>query len=245
MQNQASYITFLTRLADNNLILGHRLSEWCGHGPELEQDIALINVALDLIGQSRFLYQKIGDLEQKTEDQIAYFRDAGQFYNLLLCELPNEHFGTTILRQYLYDQFHYLVLEQLISSSDEFLVSYAKKSIKEVEYHVMQSKAWVIRLGDGTEKSHQKIKASLDKLWPYTDEFFMMDSVEDPLLEAEKIKKQWLVKVNQTLSEATLEAPEQTWPQKGGKWGKHTEHLGFILADMQFLQRAYPDAKAW
>jgi len=242
---QSKQQIFYTRLADANLILGHRLSEWCGHGPELEQDIALINVALDLIGQSRSIYAEIGKLTNVSEDDVAYLRDADAFLNPLLCELPNGNFGDTILRQFFFDVYHYYLLQALQQSTDPFLVGYANKSIKEVTYHVKHSRSWVIRLGDGTEESHLKMEEALEKLWPYTEELFLSDEVEQAYVDLPAIKKQWIEAVGSVLEEATLFLPEPTWPQKGGKQGLHTEHLGFILADMQFLRRAYPQAKEW
>ncbi len=236
---------FYTRLADNNLILGHRLSEWCGHGPELEQDIALINVALDLIGQARNLYIQLGELKGVSEDEIAYKRDAHAFYNFLICELENGHFGTTMMRQFLFDAYHNFLLEQLTKSEDDFLKTYALKSIKEVRYHLEHSKKWVLRLGDGTQESHDKMQEALNLLWPYALEFLAFDKIDEQFLDTDKLEKSWHRSVKEIIDEATLNIPENTWPQKGGKKGNHTEHLGYILADMQFLQRAYPDAQNW
>lgn len=236
-------------MADSNLILGHRLSEWCGNGPELEEDIALTNIALDLVGQSRFLYQELAEGDQ-TEDDIAYLRDAHEFTNLLICEIPNGHYGDTITRQFLYDVYHYYLLEALSNCEDPFLQGYARKSIKEVSYHLKHSSTWMLRLGDGTEESHHKVQASLEKIWSYSGEFFQFDEVDQDVfsslgIDAGQLQKKIEEKTKEVLKEATLEIPELLWSQTGGKTGKHTEHLGYILADMQFVRRAYPDAKVW
>ncbi len=241
--------TFCLILADSNLILGHRLSEWCGHGPELEQDIALINVSLDLIGQSRSLYQHIAK-NGETEDDIAYLRDAKDFKNHLLCEIPNGHFGDTIIRQFLYDSFHYFLLEGLTKCKNNFLRGYALKSIKEVQYHLKHSGNWSIRLGDGTNESHNKLQESLNNIWAYTPEMFELNTPEIQFYEKlglnkDKIKNNWINHTNNVLREATLKIPESNWGQSGGKTGQHTEHLGFILAEMQHVRRSYPDAKNW
>lgn len=244
-------ITYLLRIADNNLILGHRVSEWCGHGPILEQDIALTNVALDLIGQSRNYYQYIAELtgEGKSEDDFAYLRDVYDFKNLLLVEQPNGHFGDTIVRQFFYDAFNFYFNEALKKSSDERIAAIAEKSLKEITYHLRFSSEWVIRLGDGTDESHQKIQTSVDDLWAFTGELFEEDTVDQELhasgtgVNLQTIKSLWEKKVSDILEEATIKLPVSGWMQSGGKHGKHSEHLGFILADLQFLQRAYPGAK--
>ncbi len=250
-KNTSSLITYLLRIADNNLILGHRVSEWCGHGPILEQDIALTNVALDLIGQSRNYYQYIAELagEGKTEDDFAYLRDVYDFKNLLLVEQPNGHFGDTIVRQFLYDAFNYYFNQELKKSTDERIAAIAEKSLKEITYHLRFSSEWVIRLGDGTDESHQKIQTSVDDHWAFTGEFFEEDAIDKELIASgagvnlQIVKSLWEQKVKDILQEATIKLPESGWMQTGGKHGKHSEHLGFILADLQFLQRAYPGAK--
>lgn len=251
MNTYTTLANYILRQADNNLILGHRLSEWCGHGPILEQDIALTNIALDLIGQARNYFQYAATIigEGKTEDDLAYLRDVYEFQNVLLTEQPNGHFGETITRQFFFDAFNFFFTRELTKSSDKQLAAIAEKSFKEVSYHLRFSSEWMIRLGDGTEESHQKMQGAVDDLWMFTGELFNMDAVEQEMVEAnvgvnlDKIKPMWNQKVNDILTEATLTIPETGWMQSGGKQGKHSEHLGFILSDLQFLQRAYPGAK--
>lgn len=248
-QNNALY-NAVTFLGDSVLILGHRLSEWCGHGPVLEQDIALTNIALDLIGQSRSYLDYAGKLSGKNldEDQMAFRRDVLDFKNLLLTEQPNEDFATTIVRQFFFDAWHYLALQQLQQSKDETLRAIAIKSLKEVTYHLRFSSEWVIRLGDGTPTSKEKMQIAVDDLWMWTGEMFEQSEEESALFEQEiffdapSLKEPWMARVKEVLSEATLQTPTDEWMQTGGKTGVHTENLGFILAEMQFLQRAYPDA---
>ncbi len=233
-------------LADSTLILGHRNSEWCGHGPVLEQDIALTNIALDLIGQSRNFYQYAASIQGNgaTEDTLAYLRDERAYSNCLLVELPNGHWGQTVLRQFFFSTYQYYLFQQLINSTDQQLAAIAEKSLKEVTYHVRWSSEWVIRLGDGTEESNQKMEESLENLWSYTGELFVPAVYETPGFGADLaiVQTQWLQKVVAVLEEATLSLPQQGWMQKGGKEGIHTEHLGYILAEMQSLQRTYPGA---
>lgn len=239
------------QLADTSLILGHRVSEWCGHGPILEQDIALSNIALDLIGETRSFYQYAAALEGRgrTEDDLAYLRDAVEYKNPLLVEQANGDFGQTIMRQFLFDGFHYLLLQHLKSSPDQNLAAIAAKSYKEASYHLKWSSEWVIRLGDGTEESKERMEKALDILWPFTGELFMMTETEKRL-QAEgyipdyaKLKTAWDEHVATVFSEATLEVPQKVWMQKGGKAGIHTEQLGFMLAEFQYLQRTYPGAQ--
>jgi len=241
---------YILRQADNTLILGQRLSEWCGHGPVLEQDIAITNFALDLIGQARSLYQYAAEVEGKgqSEDDLAYLRDAMDFYNVLLVELPNGHFGNTITRQFFFDAFNYYFYVELQQSKDQQLAAIAEKSIKEVTYHLRYTSEWMIRLGDGTEESHEKMQTAVNDLWAYTGELCTPDALDQEMLEAgigvdlNKIKPLWEAKVKEILTAATLQIPENNWMQKGGKNGNHTEHLGFVLAEMQHLQRTYPGA---
>lgn len=242
-------------LADSSLIMGHRLSEWTGHGPILEQDIAISNIALDLIGQSRNFYQYAASIANSnlvneksiTEDDLAYLRDSGEFKNLLLTELPNGDWGRTILKIFFFSNWQFYVYQQLIDSSDKQLSAIAEKSLKEVTYHLKWSSEWVIRLGDGTDESHQRIQKALEDLWPYTGEMFEAADYETEALNkrvgipVNTIKNNWINTVKNTFSEATIDSPnEKAWMQKGGKTGIHTEHLGYIIAEMQFLQRAYP-----
>lgn len=239
---------YVIQQADNSLILGQRLAEWCGHGPVLEQDIALTNISLDLIGQARLLYQYAAELggEGKSEDDLAYLRDAWDFKNVLLVEQPNGDFAQTILRQFFYDTFSCLYYEALMQSSDERLASVAAKSHKESLYHVKWSGDWVLRLGDGTEESHQKIQEALNDLWKYKDEIVTPSEIEQQAMkegwgvDLAEIKSRREEHINKIVTEATLEIPVATYSHSGGKEGKHSEHLGYILADLQFLQRAYP-----
>lgn len=251
MTTQEALFEYTLRLADNALILGHRLSEWCGHGPILEQDIALINIALDQIGQARSLYQMAGEMEGKgrDEDDLAYLRKVHEYRNVLLVEQPNEDFAYTIVRQFLYDAYSQPFFTALKESKNEALAAIATKSLKEVNYHLRYSSEWMIRLGDGTEESHQKMQTALDALWMYSGELLTMNEIDTTLIaegiavDMEKIKPIWEEKIAAIVSEATLTLPEGTWMQKGGKEGNHSEHLGFILAELQHLQRAYPGAK--
>lgn len=245
-------INYTLHLADNALIIGHRLSEWCGHGPILEQDIAMTNIALDCIGQARNFYQYAAQLSGNgaTEDTLAYLRDVLEFKNCLLAEQPNGDWGQTILRQFFFSAYQYFLYGQLVQSNDTQLSAIAEKALKEVTYHLRWSSEWVIRLGDGTEESHQRMEHALNELWPYTGELFMPAPYETSAaaegygVDPSSLKKQWAEKINAVLEEATLSIPSMDqWMQSGGKEGRHSEHLGFVLAEMQFLQRAYPGAE--
>jgi ring-1,2-phenylacetyl-CoA epoxidase subunit PaaC len=256
---KTSLIVYTLHLADNALILGHRNSEWTGHGPILEQDIAISNIALDLIGQARNFYQHAAQLigkEEVTEDSLAYLRDGWDYKNCLLVEQPNGDWAQTILKQFFFSAYQYYFYQQLLHSSDAQLAAIAEKSLKEVTYHLRWSAEWVIRLGDGTEESNTRIKNALDGLWKFTGELTIPSEYEITLLKENisvdlpGIKKSWENKVNEVFEEATLKFPpektekgELVWMQTGGKTGSHTEHLGYILAEMQFLQRAYPGSE--
>ena len=250
MTIQQAHFEYVLQLGDNALILGHRLSEWCGHGPVLEQDIALTNIALDQVGQARSLLKYAGSLENKgrDEDALAYLRDVPEYRNVLLVEQPNTDFAYTIVRQFFFDAFNYYLHEALTRSKDEHLRAIAEKSLKEITYHLRFSSEWMIRLGDGTEVSHNKIQTALDDLWMYTGELFE-PSEADQLMLAEGIapdlstlKAAFGKKVTAILAQATLQQPDIKWMQYGGKSGKmHSEYLGFILAELQFMQRAYPN----
>jgi ring-1,2-phenylacetyl-CoA epoxidase subunit PaaC len=240
---------YTLHLADTTLILAQRNAEWCGHGPVLEQDIALTNISLDLLGQSRNFYQYAAELigEGATEDSLAYLRKEREFTNLLLVEQPNGDWGQTILRQFFFSQFQFFLFEQLQTQRDPRIAAIAEKSIKETAYHVRWSSEWVIRLGDGTDESHARMQKAMDELWRYTGEMFIPSSYEKQMeLELVKIKNRWDEKVNAILSEASLIPPSGSgtanFMQTGGKEGIHTEHLGFILTDLQYLQRVYPGA---
>ncbi len=251
MQNtslQDAYFQYLLRLGDDALVLSHRLSEWCGHAPVLEQDIALANIALDLLGQARMLLTHAGEIEgqNRSEDDLAYFRTDRQYCNALLVEYPNRDWAYTIVRQFFFDVYHYHHYQALLQSSDPYLAAIAEKALKECTYHLRYSSEWMVRLGDGTPTSHQKMQAAVDDLWMYTGELTTPDGVDQAMLEAGigpdflTIKALWEEKVTDILAEATLKKPSQTWMQSGGRSGKHTEHLGYLLAEMQQLQRTYP-----
>jgi ring-1,2-phenylacetyl-CoA epoxidase subunit PaaC len=241
---------YALRRADDALILGHRLSEWCGHAPMLEEDMALANIGLDLIGQARSLYQYAAEIraDGSDEDQLAYLRDAPAYRNLLLAELPNGDFARTILRVFLYAAFADPFWRAMTRSADERLAAIAAKSEKESAYHLRHSAEWVIRLGDGTEESHRRAQEAVDYLWPYTGEIFEADASDRMLIEAgiaidpESLRDTWSKTVSDVLAEATLSIPEPGWMQSGGRTGRHSEHLGHLLAEMQFLQRTYPGA---
>ncbi len=239
---------YLLRLADNCLILGQRLGEWCSHGPVLEQDIALTNIALDLIGQARSWLTLAGKTYSpvRTEDELAFLRDAWDFRNLLLVEQPNGDFAHTMVRQFFFDAFHFLQLQRLEESQDEDIAAIAVKSLKEVTYHLRYSSEWMIRLGDGTPESHERMQNAVDDLWMYTGEMLSTDEVETEAdrtgigFQPTDLEKSWVARIEKIFDEATLRKPEEKWMQSGGKQGRHSEHMGFILSDMQFLQRAYP-----
>jgi ring-1,2-phenylacetyl-CoA epoxidase subunit PaaC len=247
MTSKNKKIEYSLHLADTALIMGQRNSEWCAHGPILEQDIAITNITLDHIGQARNFYQYaaslINELENKTEteDTLAYLRNEREFKNLLICELPNGDWAQTVLRLFFFSAFQQLLLEKIIEGDDKQLSAIAAKSIKETNYHLKWSSEWVIRLGDGTEESHQRMKNAIEYLWMYTGEFFIADEYE--MFDVISLKEKWLQKVKEIFDEATLTIPENTFMQTGGKKGVHTEHLGYILSEMQYLQRTYPCAE--
>jgi ring-1,2-phenylacetyl-CoA epoxidase subunit PaaC len=249
-------INLTLHLADSTLILSQRNSEWCGHGPVLEQDIAITNISLDLLGQARNFYQHAASLlgNDATEDSLAYLRTEREFKNLLLCELPRGDWAHTILRQYFFSQYQYLLFKKMIQSNDVQLAAIAVKSLKEVTYHLRWSSEWVLRLGDGTDESHRRLQEALTEIWPYTGEMFVPANYESEMastgigVDVTTIKDDWMKAVQQTLTEATLIENDMTkllsvFMQSGGKTGVHTEHLGYILAEMQSLQRTYPGAE--
>jgi ring-1,2-phenylacetyl-CoA epoxidase subunit PaaC len=248
---QEALFEFLLRTGDNTLILGHRLSEWCGHAPALEEDIALANMALDLIGQTQLWLGLAGEVEGKgrTADNLAYLRDANGFRNLLLVERPNGDFGHTLMRQFLFDAWHLAFLQALQGSSDPRVAEIASKAVKEVSYHLERSSDLVVRLGDGSAESHGRMQAALDDLWPYTGEIFLSDAVDEAVAAAgiapipASLRPAWEATLRDVLTEATLAIPEGKYAHKGGKRGIHTEYLGHILSELQFLQRAYPGAR--
>lgn len=250
MKNE-SLINYTLHLADNVLILGQRNSEWCGHGPILEQDIAITNISLDLIGQARNFYQYAAQLigNGATEDSLAYLRKEREFKNCLLVEQANGDWGQTILRQFFFSAYQHLLYQQLQNSKDQQLAAIAEKALKEVAYHLRWSSEWVIRLGDGTEESHQRMLKAIDELWRYTGEMFECavyetECIKDGMAtDVSSLKEEWLKKVKAIFDEATLPLPEKTFMQTGGKKGIHTEQLGYILTELQYMQRTYPGAE--
>ncbi len=241
---------YALRLGDDSLILGQRLSEWCGHAPALEVDLSLANVALDLIGQATYFLGVAGDVEAKGRDadRLAFTRDALDFSNCLLVEQPNGDFAQTIARQFLFSAFQELQLGALASSKDERLAAIADKAVKEVTYHKQLAGGWIVRLGDGTDESKQRVVAGLDWMWRFVDEMFDMDALDRKLLkdgvavDKAALRPAWDARVDAVLSEATLARPAPRRPVLGGRAGHHSEHLGHLLSEMQFLQRAYPGA---
>lgn len=249
--NKKALYQYILGISDNNLILGQRLGELCGHGPNLETDIALTNIALDLFGQTRSYFQYAAQVsdDHNTEDDVAFLRKEREYRNVLLVEQPNTHFGYVIGRQFLFDVFHLLFIEKLQQSKDITLSAIAAKAIKEVSYHKRFSSDWLKRLGDGTNESHEKMQQAIDDLWRYTNEFFELSKTDQELVSqgiavnTEELRESYYNMVTEILNEATLKIPEEAYFQKGGKEGIHTEHMGYILADMQYMQRTYPDMK--
>lgn len=264
-------LAYTLQLADDALIMGHRLSEWCGHGPILEQDIALTNTSLDHLGRARSLYQYAAELfnalpqaersdfftsvalqqvvasgSQIDEDDVAYLRDGWDFRNLLLVEQPNGDWAHTVARSFFHDVYNTLFFTELSKSNDATLAAIAEKSLKEATYHQRWSSEWVVRLGDGTEESSRRMQQGIEELWAYTGELFMMSEADKAChaagagVDKAKLKEAWAAKVNEVLEEAMLKMPTATWMQQGGRDGRHTEHLGYILAEMQYMQRTYP-----
>ena len=243
---------YLLRLGDTALVLAQRLTEWCGKAPAIEEDIALANVGLDLLGQARMWLAYAGEIEGRgrTEDDLAFRRDAHEFRNLLLVEQPNGNYGDTLMRQLLFDAWHAPLLAALARSSDERIAGIAAKAAKEAAYHLRRSGDLVVRLGDGTPKSRHRMQAAADALWMYTGEMFETDALDAALIDqgvaadAAALRPQWLDTVGRIFAEGTLAMPSpDAWMQRGGRVGRHTEHLGYLLAEMQFLQRAYPGAQ--
>jgi ring-1,2-phenylacetyl-CoA epoxidase subunit PaaC len=243
-------IAYTLRLADNALILAQRMIDLVAAGPELEEELANANFALDFIGQARMLYTRAGELEGlgRSEDDLAFMRDEHEYRNLLLLEQPNGHFGDALVRQFLFEAFYVHLLEALTRCSDQGLSEIAVRAAKEVQYHFRHNSQWMIRLGDGTQLSHDRIQKSLDDAWRYTGEMFVADEIDvaiqnnfdgPDLLEIQRL---WRRDVEKTVAEATLELPADQWMASGGKQGQHSEHLGFLLAEMQYLQRSFPGA---
>ena len=247
----SNLFTYALRLADNSLILGQRLSEWTGHGPFLEEDLALTNIALDTFGTANSLLEYASKVENngRSADDLAFFRNEREFTNVLLAEQPNGDYAKTITRQVFIDAFNVLFYGELAKSKDETLAGIAQKAIKEVTYHKRHSSSWLVRFGYGTEESHNRAQNALNELWRFTGELFEMDAVEEELIkkgiavDLNKIKPLWEKSIDEILEKATLKKPENAFMQRGGKNGVHTEHLGYLLANMQTLPRMLPDAK--
>lgn len=251
MTHQEALFTYTLRLADNPLILGHRLGEWCSKAPILEEDLAITNMALDMIGRAESILRYAADIEAdgRTEDDLAYKRAERKYYNHLLIEQPNGDFAYTIARQLFNSVFEFYYYSELMKSKDETLAAIAAKSIKEIKYHLKHASDWTRRLGDGTEESNARMQKAIDELWMYTGELFENDELDENLIalgiapDASAIKGKWKTAIMDLLAEARLKVPTDAYMQSGSRQGIHTEHLGYILADMQYLQRAYPDAK--
>ena len=246
----ADFAAYLLRLGDDRLVLGHRLSEWCGHAPILEEDIALANIALDLVGQANLLLGLAGQAEGKGRDAdaLAYLRDAIDFRNALLVELPKGDFAVTIARQFFFSTFAMLQADQLQRSRHQELAGIAAKMFKESKYHVRHSGEWMLRLGGGTDESHRRLQDAVNDLWRYTGELFLSDDLEQRVtaqgngVESASLRTAWDAQVNDILARAGIRTPEVKWMQRGGREGRHTEHLGLMLAEMQVLQRQHPGA---
>ena len=242
---------YVLRLGDLSLVLGQRLGEWVGHSPALEEDLGLANIALDLIGQARLLLTYAGEVEGRGrgEDEIAFLREHGEYLNAILAEQPNGDFGQTIVRQVLIDAFQLEHYQRMAGSSDERLAAIAAKSVKEVLYHLRYSSGWLVRLGDGTADSHARVQSALDNLWPYTVELFAEDDLDRTMADRgvaprlSDVQAAWLRRIDEILAEATLRRPQDRPHSWHGKRGQHSEHLGYILAEMQHLQRTYPGAR--
>lgn len=241
-----SIINYTLYLADNALILGQRNSEWCGHGPVLEQDIAITNISLDLIGQARSFYQYAAELNGNgaTEDSLAFGRTEREFKNVLLAEQPNGDWAQTILRQFFFSAYQYYLYQSLLHHADTRIAAISEKSLKEVSYHLRWSSEWVIRLGDGTPESNRRLQKALDELWCYTGELFMPADFELEMgIDTAALKIEWTAKVKTILEESTLAVPQNVFMHSGGKTGNHTEYMGFILTELQYMQRTYPGAE--
>ena len=248
--SETPLVLYTLRRADDALVLGHRLSEWCGHAPMLEEDMALANMGLDLLGQARELYAYAAKVEGKDndEDKLAYLRDVRQYRNLLLVEQPNGDFARTMVRQFFYAVFADLYWRAMMQSTDTTLAAIAAKSEKESAYHVRHSSEWMVRLGDGTEESHRRAQTAIDDLWAYTGEMFVVDDSDRGLIDRgiavdpASLCPQWLKLVSGVVAEATLALPKSDWMQQGGRSGRHSEHLGHLLSELQSIQRTFPGA---
>jgi ring-1,2-phenylacetyl-CoA epoxidase subunit PaaC len=248
--SETPLVLYTLRRADDALILGHRLSEWCGHAPMLEEDMALANMGLDVLGQARELYSYAARVEGKDndEDKFAYLRDVRQYRNLLLLEQPNGDFARTMVRQFFYAAFADLYWRAMMRSSDPTLAAIAAKSEKEMAYHLRHSSEWIVRLGDGTGESRARAQTAIDDLWAYTGEMFFLDDSERALADAgiavdpATLRAPWLKTVTDVVNEATLALPNSSWMQQGGRSGRHSEHLGHLLSELQSMPRTFPGA---
>jgi ring-1,2-phenylacetyl-CoA epoxidase subunit PaaC len=246
--SETPLVLYTLRRADDALVLGHRLSEWCGHGPMMEEDMALANMGLDLLGQARELYSYAAKVEGRdnNEDKLAYLRDVRQYRNLLLVEQPNGDFAHTMVRQFFYAAFADLFWRAMTKSRDETLAGIAAKSEKESAYHLRHSSEWIIRLGDGTEESHARTQGAIDHLWAFTGEMFAVDEAEQCLIDkgaaidTTALRPLWLKTVSGVVAEAALTLPTNDWMQQGGRSGRHSEHLGHLLSELQYMQRTFP-----
>ena len=251
MTDTTDLFDYLLRLGDDRLVLGHRLSEWCGHGPILEEDIATANIALDLVGQGTLFLKLAAEIQAagRTADDLAFFREAVEYRNLLLVELPKGDFGFTMLRQFLFDAFSVHLLDALQKSTNSDIAGIAAKALKEARYHIRHTSQWVIRLGDGTEESHTRMQNALNELWRFTGEMFVGDHVDERLQsegvtpDPATLEAPWRAVVDDVLSRAKLTAPENAFMMRGGRSGKHTEHLGHMLSEMQIVARSHPGAE--
>ena len=251
MSNSTDLFEYLLRLGDDRLVLGHRLSEWCGHGPILEEDIATANIALDLVGEGTLFLKLAGQVEHagRNEDALAFFREAVEYRNLLLTELPKGDFAFTMMRQFLFDAFSVHLLDALQKSSNSDIAGIAAKALKEARYHVRHSSQWVIRFGDGTEESHKRVQDALNELWRFTGEMFSPDEIDERMHAAgiapnlKSLEAPWRAMVDGVLQQATLSIPENVFMMRGGRTGKHTEHLGHMLSEMQIVARSHPGAE--
>jgi ring-1,2-phenylacetyl-CoA epoxidase subunit PaaC len=251
VNSQEALFKYILRLGDTSLILAQRLSEWTGHGPFLEEDLALTNIALDIFGRAKSLLEYAAKVEGKgrTEDQLAFFRNDREYYNALITEQPNGDYAKTIIRQAFVDCFDLLFYSELAKSKDQTLAGIAQKSIKEISYHKRHSFSWIIRFGNGTEESMARLQKGFGDLWQYTGELFEMNEIDELLIkegvavDLSALKPKWEKEIKELLDQAHLQIPENTYMQKGSRKGLHSEHLGYILAEMQSLPRMYPDAK--
>lgn len=249
--NNQNLINYTLHLADNALVTGQRFSEWCGHGPVLEQDIALTNIALDLVGQARYFYQYAASIisAETDEDKLAFLRNNREYKNCLLVEQPNGDWAQTVLKLFFFSSFQFYLFEKLMKGKDTQLAAIAEKSLKETTYHVRWSSEWVVRLGDGTKESHLRMNDAISNLWPYTGEMFIPVEYENEMkqdgigVDVVNLKELWMKKIASVFNEAGLIIPSSSFMHKGGKEGKHTEHLDHMLTEMQYMQRAYPKSK--